>query len=61
MHLQIRRTDDGFSFGDDTEVFLSVYDLIEHFYRKRNEFRDKNNELIELTTPIAGPMPTLEK
>lgn len=35
--------------------------MIDHYRRNVGELREKNNEIIELTTPILAQTPTFEK
>ncbi|CAF0797159.1 unnamed protein product [Rotaria sordida] len=60
-HIRIQRTNEGFDLGEKQECFSTLYDMIDHYRRNVGELREKNNEIIELTTPILAQMPTLEK
>jgi hypothetical protein len=35
--------------------------MIDHYRRNSGELKEKNNEIIELTTPILAQTPTYEK
>jgi hypothetical protein len=35
--------------------------MIDHYRRNVGELREKNNEIIELTSPIIAQTPTFEK
>lgn len=60
-HMRIQRTNEGFDLGDKQECFPTLYDLIDHYRRNTGELREKNNDIIELTTPISSQMPTFER
>lgn len=60
-HIRIQRTNEGFDIGDKQECFPTLYDMIDHYRRNPGELREKNNEIIELVTPILARMPTFEK
>ncbi|CAF4139473.1 unnamed protein product [Rotaria sp. Silwood2] len=60
-HIRIQRTNEGFELGQKQECFSTLYDMIDHYRRNAGELIDKNNQVIELTTPILAKMPTFEK
>jgi hypothetical protein len=60
-HIRIQRTNEGFDLGEKQECFSTLYDMIDHYRRNVGEIREKNNDPIELTTPILAQMPTFEK
>ncbi|CAF0733350.1 unnamed protein product [Adineta steineri] len=60
-HIRIQRTNEGFDLGERQECFSTLYDMIDHYRRNLGELREKNNEIIELTTPVLAQMPTFEK
>ncbi|CAF1165981.1 unnamed protein product [Didymodactylos carnosus] len=60
-HIRIQRTNDGFDFGEGQDRFATLYDMIEHYRQNVGELKEKNNETIELTTPVLAQMPTLDR
>ncbi|CAF0979142.1 unnamed protein product [Didymodactylos carnosus] len=60
-HIRIQRTNDGFDLGEGQERFATLYDMIKHYRQNVGELKEKNNETIQLTTPILAQMPTLER
>lgn len=60
-HVRIQRSNEGFDLGEKQECFSTLYDMIDHYRRNVGELREKNSEIIELTTPILAQTPTFEK
>jgi hypothetical protein len=60
-HIRIHRTNEGFNLGEKQECFSTLYDMIDHYRRNIGELREKNSDVIELTTPILAQTPTFEK